>query len=136
MRTEKLVIGVDRVKATELKGMVRVGIALAKLPEDIPWEPVPIKVPCSLSVTDKQIDKNTIYTATLKFKTCEELADRQKYAWRLRLLDGACKLLGSDERPYCVMEVSDTAPDVVTDNQLSEVTVTYHSRRPIATIVP
>lgn len=136
MRTEKVVIGVDRVKASELKGMTRTGSVQAALPKDIPWEPVAIKVPCSLTVTDKKTDKNTIYTATLKFKTCEEVTDRGKYAWRLRMLGGASKLLGQYGRPYCMVEASDSAPENVTDNQLTEVTVTWTTDKPIATIVP
>lgn len=135
MKSLNIVVAVDRTYFQNLIGMQHVGKANVTLPDDIVWTPLQIKSPCSLSITDKDEDKNTIYTAKLVFKTCEDIADRHHYAYRCRLIDGRCRLLGTAERPFAVMTIAETMPENLTDSQLNEVTVTYSSARPIPTII-
>lgn len=115
--------------------MHRVGRTGVTLPSNVLWTPINIKKPCSLVITDKEEDKNTVFTAKLVFKTCEDIVDRRHYVYRCRLTDGRYRLLGSHERPFATMTVSENMPENVTDSQLNDVTVTYSSSRPIPIIL-
>lgn len=105
--------------------MTRVNVNTVRIPT-IAWESIPIKVPASMVITDKEDDKNIIYTAQLKFLTCSEL-NRGKYAWLVTLSDGSAYLLGSDDRPFAEMTVNQSMPENIKDNQLIDVTITYSS---------
>lgn len=135
MKQIKIITAVDRVPVTSLSGMKCISKTGVRLPPGISWEPIAIKPHAMLTVTDKVEDRNTVWSAKLVFKTCEEFGDRDRWAYRCRLLDGRYRLIGSDERPYPIASVQENIPENVTDNQLNEVTVNWQSARFIPYIV-
>lgn len=71
-------------------------------------------------------DNNRVVTTTLKFLTPNNLhRPRRHLVFKVTLTDGRQFLIGSDQRPYPVVDITDNCPDSTTDNQLNEVTVTY-----------
>jgi hypothetical protein len=127
MKQIKIITAVDRVPVTSLQGMTRISKTSVMLPSGINWEPLAIKPHAQLTISDKVEDKNTIWTAKLVFKTCEEFGDRGRWAFRCRLSNGQYRLIGSDERPYPTASVLENMPESVTENQLNEVTVNWSS---------
>lgn len=129
MKQIKIVTAVERTPVTSLQGMKFISKTTAQLPSGISWQPLEIKPHAQLTISDKVENKNNIWTAKLVFKTCQEFVDRDRWAYRCRLLDGRYRLIGTDERPYSVASVSENMPENVTENQLNEVTVNYLSAR-------
>ncbi len=129
MKQIKIVTAVERTPVTSLQGMKFISKTTAQLPSGISWQPLEIKPHAQLTISDKEENKNNIWTAKLVFKTCQEFVDRDRWAYRCRLLDGRYRLIGTDERPYPVASVSENMPENVTENQLNEVTVNYLSAR-------
>lgn len=129
MKQIKIVTAVERTPVTSLQGMKFISKTTAQLPSGISWQPLEIKPHAQLTIYDKVENKNNIWTAKLVFKTCQEFVDRDRWAYRCRLLDGRYRLIGTDERPYPVASVSENMPENVTENQLNEVTVNYLSAR-------
>ena len=127
MKQIKIITAVDRAPVTSLQGMTRISKTSVRLPSNINWEPLSIKPHAQLTISDKVEDKNTIWTAKLVFKTCEEFGDRGRWAFRCRLLNGQYRLIGSEERPYPTASVLENIPESVTENQLNEVTVNWSS---------
>ena len=134
MKLIKIVTAVERTPARNLVGIVRVDMTSVILPAAIEWQPIDIKPHAQLVITDKQEDKNTVWSAKLTFKTSETIADRGYYAYRCRLKNGQYRLIGTVERPYPVLSVSESMPEKVTDNQLNEVTVSWSSPRFIPSV--
>jgi len=130
MKLIKNVVAVDVCQASDLDGMSRSKINVVSIPS-VNWISVPIVVPAKLSIINKVEDKNTIWTSTLVFRTCENFSHRGHLCFRVKLANGQLLLVGSCDRPYCVVSVNDTIPDSMTDSQLQEVTVTLtSSKRP------
>lgn len=127
MKMIKIVNKVERTPVTSLQEMVRVSRTEVRLPSGIEWESVETKPHAQLVITDKQQDKNTVWTAKLTFKTCETFPDREHYAYLCHLSNGQKRLIGTDDRPYPVASVQESLPENVTDNQLNEVSVTWDS---------
>ena len=127
MKQIKIIIKVERIPLANLTGITRLSKKEVRLPQNITWQPLAVKPHAQLSITDKQEDKNTIWTAKLTFKTCEEFDDRERYAYRCKLTNGKYRLIGTDERPYPVTSVNESIPENVKDNQLNEVTVDWQS---------
>ena len=127
MKLIKIVTAVERTPVRNLQGMARIDKTSVILPASIEWQPVEIKPHAQLAITDKQEDKNTVWTAKLTFKTCETMADRDHYAYRCYLKNGQSRLIGTGDRPFPVLSVAESMPENVTDNQLNEVTVTWSS---------
>ena len=125
MKKIQIITAVDRTPVTSLQGMLRISKTDVRLPGGISWQPIAIKPHAQLSISDNVENGNTVWTAKLVFKTCEEFGDRGRWAYRCRLLDGRYRLIGSDERPYPVASVLENMPEKVTDNQLNEVTVNW-----------
>ena len=128
MNQIKNVIAVDVIEAESLEGMFQSKVNIVSLPDNISWKPYNIQVPAKLTIINKVEDKNTVWTSTLVFRTCEDLADRKHACYRVTLSNGKKLLIGSDGRPYPVTSSSDSMPDNLTDSQLLEVTVTLTSR--------
>lgn len=135
MKQIKIVTAVDRIPVTSLAGMVRVSKTGVRLPGGITWQPLKIKPHAQLTISDKVESGCTVWSAKLIFKTCEESGDRDRWAYRCRLLDGRYRLIGSDERPYPMASVQEIMPEKAADSQLDEVTVTWQSARFIPHIV-
>lgn len=127
MKKIQIITAVDRIPVTSLVGMSRVSKTAVKLPSGISWQQLTIKPHAQLSISDKVEDRNTVWTAKLVFKTCEEFGDRDRWVYRCRLLDGRYRLIGTDERPYPIASVLESMPENVTENQLNEVTVNWQS---------
>lgn len=123
MNTLKNIIAVYKLKVTELVGMSSKGKGLVALPS-LPWERIDIQTPARMSINSKIDGKNTLFTAQLTFRTCEEIDDRGHWAFRIQLANGKGMVVGTQLRPYCVIQVQQTMPDNMTDSQLNEVTVT------------
>lgn len=136
MKSVNLVTAVERTYYHNLEGMRYFGQTGVILPVGIVWSPLPVKVPCSLIISDKNEDNNTLYTAKLVFRTCQDIVDRKHYVYRCRLADGRYRLLGSDERPFAIMSVTENMPERITDSQLNEVTVSYSTNRFIPVVLP
>ena len=135
MKTIRIITAVERTPVESLGGMVRASKTSVRLPNGISWQSIQIKPHAQLVITDKQEDKNTVWTAKLTFKTCETMAGRGHFAYRCRLKNGQYRLVGTDERPYPVLSVSETMPENVTDNQLNEATISWSSPQFIPYIV-
>ena len=135
MKIIKIVTAVERIPVQYLGGMFRVNLTSVSVPAATEWQAIQIKPHAQLVITDKQEDKNTVWTAKLTFKTCETMAGRGHFAYRCRLKNGQYRLVGTDERPYPVLSVSETMPENVTDNQLNEVTVSWSSPRFIPSLL-
>ena len=134
MKQIRIVTKVERTAIRNLDGMTRISETEVRLPSDITWEPLSIKPHAQLSIIDKQEDKNTVWDAKLIFKTCEDFSKRKRWAYRCLLSNGQYRLIGSNDRPYPVTSVSENMPENVTENQLSEVTVSWKSPRFIPVI--
>ena len=135
MNSPRNVIAIDRIPVSSLLGFQRVGTNSVKLNSEIPWQSLSIKVPARLTISDKIDNGMRIYTAQLVFRSCEEVSDLGRWAYRCKTADGKYYLIGTDERPYPVGTVTTNHPDNMTDNQLSEVTVIYTSGNPIPYIL-
>ena len=126
MKHIKIVIAVDRIPVSSLQGITRISKTEVSIPSGISWEPLSVKPHAQLTISDKVEDKKRIWTAKLSFKTCENLPDG-KFAYRCRLTDGQCRIIGTDIRPYPMATIVESMPEIVTDNQMNEVTVSWQS---------
>lgn len=127
MKSTRNIIAIDRIPVTSLTGFVRTGIINVKVANNLPWQSLDIKVPARLTVNDKIEDGVRLHTAQLVFRTCEDISDLGRWAYRCRMADGPYILIGSPERPFPVGTVTKNHPDNMTDSQLDEVTVTWTS---------
>lgn len=135
MKQIKIITAVDRIPVSSLSGMTRLSGTSVRLPADITWQPVQVKPHAQLTITDKVEDKVKVWTAKLVFKTCEVFCDRDRWAYRCRLQNGQCRLIGTSERPYPVTSVAEVMPENLPDNQLNEVTVSWQTPTFIPVIV-
>lgn len=135
MNTPRNIIAIDRVPVSSLLGFQRTGVNSVKIDANTPWQSLSIKVPARLTISDKIDDGVRIYTAQLVFRSCGEFNDLGRWAYRCKTAEGKYYLVGTDERPYPVGTVTTNHPDNMTDNQLSEVTVSYTSGSPIPYIL-
>lgn len=127
MKMIKIVTAVERTPATILQEMTRISKTEVRIPSGVSWETLKIKPHAQLTLSNKKEDGNTVWTAKLVFKTCEEFSSIERYAFRCRLSDGRYCLIGTNERPYPVVNVVISMPENVTENQLTEVTVNWQS---------
>ena len=127
MKQIKIVTAVDRIPVASLQGMIRISKTEVRLPSGISWEPLVVKPHAQLTVSDKVEDKNRISTVKLSFKTCDELSELDMYAFRCKLADGKYRLIGNHERPYPIVNINETMPENVADNQLNEVIVSWQT---------
>lgn len=123
----RIVTKVERTLCHGLSGVTRTGSGTVSVPEGVVWEEINTRKHPSLQISDKIDDKARLYTATLKFYTCDDMKDRERYAYRVTLIDGNCLLIGNYERPYPITTAVDSMPEKPTDNQWLEVTVTWTS---------
>ena len=135
MKQIRIVTKVERTPVRNLVGLTRISETEVRLPSEISWETLSIKPHAQLSIVDKQEDKNTVWDAKLVFKTCEDFSKRKRWAYRCLLSNGQCRLIGADDRPYPVTSVNENMPENVTENQLSEFTVSWKSPRFIPVII-
>lgn len=127
MKQMRIITAVERTAVENLQGMVRVSNTEVTLPPMVGWEAITIKPHARLTCEEKTEDRNTVWTATLTFKTFGELECGGRWAYRCRLSSGEYRLVGTDGRPYPVAKHTESHPENVTDNQLTEVTVTWQT---------
>lgn len=125
MNTVKIVLKVERTLCSNLTGMQRTAIAKVKIPDGVQWEEIAVRQHPSLAISEKTDDKVPLYTATLKFLTCQDIDDRKYYAYRVTLVGGRQRLIGSVGRPFPVLTVNEQMPEKPSDNSWNEVTVTW-----------
>lgn len=126
MKSVKIVKTVDYTFNTQLAGMRAASVRAVRLPADVEWHGVSIKPYPSMVSSTKAEDNNRVVTTTLKLFTPDDLHIRRRHlVFRVTLVDGRQFLIGSDLRPYPVVDIIENCPDAVTDNQLNEVTITY-----------
>lgn len=127
MNNHRNIIGIDRIPASELSGLQRLSTSIVQISSYTSWKSIPIQVPARLTISDKIEDGVRIHTAQLVFRTCEEMDECSRMAYRCKTADGKYYLIGTDDRPYTITTVSRQHPDNMTDSQLNEVTVNYSS---------
>lgn len=127
MNSPRNVIAIDRIPVTSLTGFIRKSASSVILDAGIDWQSLSIKVPARLTISEKIEDGVRQHTAQLVFRTCEDVGNLGRWAYRCRTADGRYLLIGTPERPYPVGTVTRNHPDNMTDSQLDEVTVTWSS---------
>lgn len=125
MNTVKIVLKVERTLCSNLAAMQRTAIAKVKIPDGVQWEEITVRQHPSLAVSEKVDDKVPLWTASLKFFTCQDINDRKYYAYRVTLVGGPQILIGSAGRPFPVLTVVESMPEKPSDNSWNEVTVTW-----------
>lgn len=134
MQCLKIVVSVERTKCKNLSGVKFISPTKVKVPSDVNWQAIAVRAHASLTIADKIDDKVRMFTATLKFSTADDMDDRDKFAYRVKLTDGTYRLIGEYERPFPVTLVQENMPEKETDNQMNDVTVTYTNARNIPII--
>ena len=129
MQCLKIVISVERTKCKNLSGVKFISPTKVKVPFDVSWQTIAVRAHPSLTIVDKIDDKVRMFTSTLKFSTADDMTERDKFAYRVKLTDGTTRLIGTFERPYPVTLAQETMPEKETDNQMTDVTVTYTNAR-------
>lgn len=79
--------------------------------------------------------KVRIYTAELQLYTHQTINLNVPYLWRIGLIDGTYRLIGDGNRPNPVATLTETAPELATDNQLNIINVTYSSDKTVPYIM-
>lgn len=128
MRSIKIVKAVAYAYNTQLAGMVETSNRSVRLPSTVEWHDINIKPHPSLVSSSKSEDNNRVVTTTLKLITSDDLYIRRRHlVFRVTLTDDRQYLVGARQRPYPQIEITENAPENVTDNQLNEVVITYKS---------
>lgn len=102
---------------------------------NVKWTEIPIKKHGLLTIKDKMDSKVRIYTAELQLYTHQTINLNVPYLWRIGLIDGTYRLIGDGNRPYPVATLTETAPELATDNQLNIINVTYSSDKTVPYIM-
>lgn len=105
MKQIKIIKKVERTPVRNLQGMIRLSKTEVRLPQEVIWQPIVTKPHAQLVISDKQEEKNKVWTAKLTFMTCETLEDREAYAYRCMLTNGQYRLLGTGDRPFPITSV-------------------------------
>lgn len=129
MQCLKIVVSVERTKCKNLSGVKFISPTKVKVPSDVSWQAIAVRAHPSLTIADKIDDKVRMFTSTLKFSTADDMTERDKFAYRVKLTDGTTRLIGTCERPYPVTQAQENMPDKETENQMTDVTVTYTNVR-------
>lgn len=128
MKSIKLVKSVAYAYSTQLEGSVLIANRTIRIPSNILWHSICVKDHPSMVSSTKTEDKNKVVTTTLKFLTPDELNIKRRHlVFKVTLIDDRQFLVGSSERPYPSVEITEKCPDAVKDNQLNEVVVTHKS---------
>ncbi len=131
----KLVKTVEYIPVTSISEMIRVNNKVTSCTCSEEWNQLCVRQHAQLSLTDELEDKATIYSAELTFYTPQEIDRSQRYAWKLTMVDGTVRIIGSNNRPYAIVSVTESAPTSATDNQWNEVKVTYSAVQSIPYLV-
>lgn len=128
MKSIKLVKSVAYAYSTQLEGSVLIANRTIRIPSNILWHSICVKDHPSMVSSTKTEDKNKVVTTTLKFLTPDDLNIKRRHlVFKVTLIDDRQFLVGSSERPYPSVEITENSPDAVKENQLNEVVVTHKS---------
>ena len=120
MKSVKIIKAIEYAFNVDLKLMRRLSPRRVRIPSEVTWFPVCVKEHPSMVSSTKPDDGNKVVTTTIKLLTTDDLLrfHHRHLVFRVTLLD---------DRPFTVIEVTDTCPESVKDNQLVEVTITHRS---------
>lgn len=129
MKSIKIVKSVEYAYTTDIKSLERRGSRKVYIPSSVVWTPICVRNHPSLVSSSKTDDNNTIVTTTLKLLTPETLKIiRQRHmVFRVTLTDDRQYLVGINGRPYTQIVVTENCPESITDNQLTEINVSFKS---------
>lgn len=129
MKSVKIIKAIEYAFNVDLKLMRRLSPRRVRIPSEVTWFPVCVKEHPSMVSSTKPDDGNKVVTTTIKLLTTDDLLrfHHRHLVFRVTLLDDRRFLVGSHVRPFTVIEVTDTCPESVKDNQLVEVTITHRS---------
>lgn len=123
------IIKISYVSCQLISGFLRLSETEAKISDDIPFcELLNFKKPAALTISDKVEDGNRVYQSKLVFLYCDHwLKNAMRLAFLCETADGVRYLIGTDERPFPIITQQENHPNNYSDNQLTEVTVSYSS---------
>ena len=128
--SNKTVVSVRVAGCNALAGLRRTSVS-SVYANGINWREIGVIPHGSLVVESKIEDKVTLYSVTLKFRTCEDFTPSPATAYLVGLKGGRSELIGSSNRPYPLVTFVDTHPEKGSDSQAREITVTWTSPAPI-----
>ena len=128
--SNKTVVSVRQAGCDALAGLRRTSVS-SVFASGIDWHEIGVIPHGSLVIETKIEDKVTLYTATLKFRTCEDYIPSPASAYLVGLKGGGSILIGTGERPYPVGTYVDSHPEKGFDSQSREITVSWTSACPI-----
>lgn len=130
------IIKISVIPCEQIAGFVRISKTESRLNDDLQFEELSkIHRPAALTIEEKVEDRQRINTAKLVFNTCDKWPESvQRMAYLCETADGDRYLIGHRDRPYPVATRKSTHPVNYSDNQLTEVTVTYSSDKMIPII--
>ena len=99
----------------------------ARLSSVVPFRELEaIKKPAQLTISDKLEDKVRLYLSKLVFYLCADTyVDSDRMAFLCETIDGKRYLIGTAERPFPIVTQQEIHPANGSDNQLTEVTVSW-----------
>ena len=114
MKSIKLVKSVAYAYSTQLEGSVLIANRTIRIPTNILWHSICVKDHPSMVSSTKTDDKNKVITTTLKFLTPDDLNIKRRHlVFKVTLIDDRQFLVGSSERPYPSVEITENCPDAV-----------------------
>lgn len=120
----------QRIPVSELPFDTLLGNRTFDIPESYGWPKVKCQKPAKLEITDKIEDGVRFYTHKLTFRTGHEDLDmRANYAYVATTIEGKRYLIGTAERPYPIINMSDVHPDSFSSSTMVEYTVQWGSSR-------
>lgn len=128
MKYSKIVKSIAYADSNQILGAIVCPDDHVRLSQDIKWQEICVKSHPSLVSESKIEDNNMVVSTTIKLYTADDLPQYPKQlAFRVELIDGTKLLIGSKDRPYPTVEITENCPESVKDNQLDEVVITYKS---------
>lgn len=130
MRRLSFICRVQRIPVSELPFQTLLGNRTFDIPGSQDWPEVKCQRPAKLEITDKLEDGVRFYSHKLTFRMADDDLDMQGiYAYLVTDIDGRRYLLGTGERPYPIINMSDVHPDSLSSSTMVEYTVQWGSGR-------
>ncbi len=128
MKYSRFIKSIAYAYSQQLNGMATYNDNKVKLIDKIEWHELCVKSHPSMVSESKMEDKNLVVTTTIKMYIADSLPQSSnQLAFKVTLIDGTTRLVGSNVRPYPAVEITESCPESVKDNQLDEVVITYKS---------
>lgn len=129
MKSIRIVKSVEYAYTTDIKALEHRGSRKVYIPSSVVWTPICVRNHPTLVSSSKFEDNNSIVTTTLKLLTPDypSFIRSRHMVFRVTLTDDRQYLVGINGRPYTQIVVTENCPEAITDNQLTEVNVTFTS---------